>query len=56
MEDLKFDDLEIESIDIAASVENVGLEALRMGHGFTELGASCCCSGSECSCCAAPAE
>jgi len=42
-------DLDMETLEFAANSEG-GLESLRMGHGLTEVGASCCCSTSVCSC------
>ncbi|MFI6165573.1 thiomuracin/GE37468 family thiazolyl RiPP peptide [Nocardia sp. NPDC051052] len=52
--DLNIDDLDVTDLDSIEPVD-VGLESLSMGHGLTELGASCCCSASTCSsCCAAP--
>ncbi len=41
--------LDIETLDFASDATQ-GLESLRMGHGLTEVGASCCCSTSVCSC------
>ena len=41
--------LDIETLDFASDASQ-GLESLRMGHGLTEVGASCCCSTSACSC------
>ena len=51
MERLNLDDLTVETLAFGAADDNGGLESLRMGHGFTEVGASCCCSSSPCSCC-----
>jgi hypothetical protein len=46
-----FLELEVEALDFATS-EGSGLEDLQMGQGLTEVGASCCCTTSTCSCCA----
>ncbi|MEU5576260.1 thiomuracin/GE37468 family thiazolyl RiPP peptide [Streptomyces huasconensis] len=46
---LDLSDLDVESFEFSADSEG-GLESLRMGHGLTEVGASCCCSTSSCSC------
>lgn len=52
--DLNVDDLAVAELDDVEPLD-VGLESLSMGHGLTELGASCCCTTSTCSsCCAAP--
>jgi hypothetical protein len=58
MDRLNLDDLKVETLAFGPSDDAGGLESLRMGHGFTEVGASCCCSSSPCSCCvgAAPLE
>lgn len=45
---LDLSDLDVETLDFASNT--AGLESLRMGHGLTEVGASCCCSTSACSC------
>ncbi|NDU71189.1 GE37468 family thiazolyl peptide [Actinomadura sp. DSM 109109] len=42
-------DLEIEDLEFSTDQEG-GLDALRMGHDVSEVGASCCCSTSSCSC------
>jgi hypothetical protein len=49
-------DLDVESLDVVEPLSEVGLESLRMGHGLTELGASCCCACAPCvnTCCSPP--
>jgi hypothetical protein len=54
LEEIELDGLEIEDVDSLSN--EFGLEALTIGHGLTEIGASsgassCCCCCPCCSCC-----